>query len=111
MDMIYGKEKLLPRIKNAEVLGNYLLLLTFDNDERKIFDASELIDLPMYRGLKDVFDQASVSYGTVVWPGGMDVSPDMLYLKSMPEDDMRSYELTEIKEAQVVAEGIHESIK
>ena len=82
--MLHGKEEMLPRVVSVETCPNYLLNLTFRTGERKQFDAKPLLNVPMYRNLPKVFSAATVQYGTVVWPGDLDISPDMLYLKSKP---------------------------
>lgn len=82
--MIHGKEELLPRVTEVEVLEEYVLLLTFNNGEKKTFDVSPLLTLPAYQSLSRVFDAARVEYGTVVWPGEIDISPDKLYLQGVP---------------------------
>ncbi len=82
--MIQGNEKLLPRVEKVEPLPDYMLLLTFKNGERKQYDAKPLLQVPMYKGLASVFSCAEVQYGTVVWPGDLDISPDTLYLMGKP---------------------------
>ena len=82
--MIYGKEELLPRVEHAVPLDNYNLLLTFNNGERRQFDVTPLFQLPMYHNLKKVFPLVTVQYGTVLWPGDLDISPDTLYLQGTP---------------------------
>ncbi len=81
MEFITGKEQLLPRLASVEACPGYQLLLTFKNGERKRYDASPLLKLPAYQGWKDVFPAVRVAYGTAVWPGDMDISPDTLYLR------------------------------
>lgn len=82
MNIIHGKEKMLPRVAFAEALSDYSLVLTFKNGERKKYNAKPLLDIPMYKNLAKVFSSAKVEYGTVVWPGDIDISPDTLYLNS-----------------------------
>lgn len=84
MEYIHGKEALLPRLSAVEVCPDYHLLLTFKNGERRRYDASELLSLPAYKSVKQVFSSARVEFGTVVWPGDIDISPETLYLRSMP---------------------------
>ena len=79
--MIHGKEELLPRVKSVEALSDYILLLTFQNGEKKEYDVKPLLQFPMYKNLGKVFPAATVQFGTGVWPGDMDISPDTLYLK------------------------------
>ena len=57
------------------------MLLTFQNGEQKVYDVKPLLQIPMYRGLEKVFPAAAVQFGTVVWPGDLDISPDTLYLQ------------------------------
>ncbi len=80
--MLYGKDELLPRVIATEPLPEYRLLLTFNNGEKRLFDASELLEVKMFVKLRDVFDEVRVEYGTAVWPGDIDISPDTLYLRS-----------------------------
>ena len=78
--MLYGKEEMLPRVSSVEAQSDYNLIVTFKNGERKIYNATPLLNLPMYKNLSKVFMAAKVEYGTVIWPGDMDISPDTLYL-------------------------------
>ena len=82
MNIVHGKEEMLPRVAFAEALSDYSLVLTFKNGERKKYNAKPLLDIPMYKNLAKVFSSAKVEYGTVVWPGDIDISPDTLYLNS-----------------------------
>ena len=81
--MLYGKEKLLPRVSAVEVLDDYKLLVTFKNQEQKIYDAKPLLQLPIYKNLAKVFASARVECGTVTWHGDIDISPETLYLNSV----------------------------
>lgn len=65
----------------------YLLNLEFENGEKRIFDMGPYMDkLPFVR-LKGspLFAMATVDYGTVVWPGNIDIAPETLYDRSRPE--------------------------
>ena len=64
----------------------YLLHLEFENGEQRVFDMSPYMDRKPYVALKGSprFAMASVDYGTVVWPGGIDIAPETLYDKSRP---------------------------
>jgi len=83
--MIYGREQLLPRVAEVEVQPEFVLLLTFNNGEKKTFDVKPLLTQTVYTPLCSIFDSARVEYGTVVWPGDIDISPDKLYLQGIPE--------------------------
>ena len=84
MEYIHGKDRLLPRVSSVEIRPDYHLLLTFRNGEQRLFDVSDLLKLPAYRTVKNVFSSVHVEFGTVVWPGDIDISPETLYLKSVP---------------------------
>ena len=79
--MLHGNENLLPRVEKVETLPDFMLLLTFKNGERKQYDVKPLLQLPMYKNLEKVFPSVEVQFGTVVWPGDLDTSPDTLYLQ------------------------------
>lgn len=69
---------------HVEVLESYMLLVTFENGEVKKFDMQKYIDLKPYNRIKGygLFKQAKIEYGTVVWPGEIDIAPEMLYENS-----------------------------
>ena len=83
MDIIHGEEDMLPRVSSVKAESDYTLIITFKNGERKKYDAKPLLNLPMYKNLAKVFSSARVEFGTVVWSGDMDISPDTLYLRSI----------------------------
>ena len=89
MEYIHGAEKLLPRVSTVETCSDFRLLLTFRNGEQRIFDASSLMDLQAYKKVRDVFSSVRVEFGTVIWPGDVDISPDTLYLQSVPVECAR----------------------
>ena len=62
-------------------------MLRFDNGETRIYDAAPLLDLPVFRALRDpaYFRRVSLAFGTVRWPDEQDLSPDSLYEESVPE--------------------------
>uniref|UniRef100_UPI004056B3CF DUF2442 domain-containing protein n=1 Tax=Candidatus Electronema sp. TaxID=2698783 RepID=UPI004056B3CF len=57
------------------------LLLTFENNERRIFDMAPYLERKPYLMLKNVplFMKASVENGTVVWPGNIDMARETLW--------------------------------
>lgn len=88
MDMICG-EPLGPRVKAVAPLDGYKLLLTFDNGERRIFDAKQLLDTKVFSPLKNkfFFNLVRVEYDTIAWPEDIDYCPDTLYIQSTPVTD------------------------
>lgn len=64
----------------------YLLYLEFENGEKKIFDMTYLMDKRPFERLKGspLFLAARIDYGTVCWPGSIDIAPETLYDDSVP---------------------------
>jgi hypothetical protein len=73
-----------PRVKAVTAVDGYKLSLLFSNGERKIFDCSKLLDIGVFRELRNTnyFKKVRVEYGTVVWPHEQDICPDTLYIDS-----------------------------
>ena len=78
-------EALLDVVK-VEVEPDYMLRLEFENGERRIFDMSPYMDKRPFVKLKNspLFALARIDYGTVVWPGNIDIAPETLYDRSLP---------------------------
>ena len=57
------------------------LLLIFENQEKRPFDMSPYLDKKPFTKLKveQSFMKAMVAYGTVVWPGNIDIAPETLW--------------------------------
>lgn len=78
-------ETLLDVVK-VETKPNYVLYLEFENGEKRIFDMGPYMDKRPFVKLKGspLFSMAMVDYGTVVWPGNIDIAPEILYDRSAP---------------------------
>ena len=65
---------------------DYKLYLKFENGERRVFDMSPYLAKKPFLKLhgSPLFLLAKVDYGTVVWPGNVDIAPETLYLYSKP---------------------------
>jgi hypothetical protein len=72
-----------PRVKEVKYSGNYKLVITFENDEVKLFDVSPYLIYPVYEPLKNdiLCSKAKVTHGTVAWNDIIDFDPDTLYLE------------------------------
>ncbi|MCC7293609.1 MAG: DUF2442 domain-containing protein [Phycisphaerales bacterium] len=71
-------------VTKVECLEGSRLLLTFDDGERREVDVAKLLPFDgVFEPLKDpsYFRQVRVNpeIGTIVWPNGADLCPDVLY--------------------------------
>jgi hypothetical protein len=73
------------RVSSVVAEPEFRLALTFSNRERRCFDMRPYLHLPVYRRLENpgFFALAQVDYGTVVWPGEIDIAPETLYDRSV----------------------------
>ena len=65
---------------------DFSLDLKFNDGSQKRFDAKPYLDYEVFRELKDLayFKRVSLAFGTVQWPHEQDISPETLYLESVP---------------------------
>ena len=73
----------------VQPLEGYGLLLTFEGGEQREIDISALVALDgVFEPLRDpaYFRQVTVNsdVGTIVWPNGADLCPDVLHERSQP---------------------------
>ena len=73
-----------PRVVSAEVLKGYTVSLRFSDGESRTVDLEPLLRGPIFAEIRtqpEVFAQLYVDdeLGTIVWPNGADVDPDVLY--------------------------------
>lgn len=71
---------------------DYKLLLNFDTGELRRFDMKPYLHYPVYRRLENkvFFELTQVQYGTVTWPGEIDIAPETLYEKSVLVDEAKT---------------------
>jgi hypothetical protein len=75
-------------IKVIDVSANddFSLDLMFADGIAKRFDAKPYLDFEAFKELRDLdyFKQVTIAFGTVQWPHEQDISPETLYLESLP---------------------------
>jgi hypothetical protein len=74
-------------VKAVEPKANYMLLLTFENDEQRLFDMKPYLDFgPVFQALKNpaLFNSVRVHFDTIAWKNDADLDPEMLYPNSQP---------------------------
>ena len=75
-----------PDVIKVKTLDNYILEVTFETKEIKIFDMKNLINnIEFYKRLKnkDYFKKVKPYNETVIWEKGEDVCPEDLYYNSI----------------------------
>ncbi len=70
----------------VKTMPEYKLLLRFNNGEERRFDMRPYLHYPVFKRLENhgYFSLARVNYGTVTWPGEIDIAPETLYEESVP---------------------------
>ncbi|MBA4093412.1 MAG: DUF2442 domain-containing protein [Candidatus Accumulibacter sp.] len=73
-------------VTRVTVRPDFILLLEFENGERRSFDMANYIDQKPWVRLKsgNVFQGAFIENGSVAWPGNIDIDPETLYDLSVP---------------------------
>jgi len=72
-------------IKHVQPQDDYLLLLTFENGEKRQFDMKPYLNTGIFSELKDlkVFKTVRKSFDTVEWANEADIDPEILYQNSI----------------------------
>ena len=73
----------------VEPLKDYKLLLTFNNNEKKIKDMKPYLDKGVFKKLKNInfFNTVEIKYGTISWGENIDMCADSLYDTSEKYND------------------------
>ena len=76
-------------VKQVEPRDDYRLALTFENDERRLFDMKPYLDKSIFRELQNVeiFNTVHVRFNTVAWANEADFDPEALYEGGSPIAD------------------------
>jgi hypothetical protein len=79
-------------VVSVKATNDYRLHLEFENGEKRIFDMTPLMGKQPFLRLKGspLFLAAKVDYGTVCWPGNIDIAPETLYDSSLPSSPQSS---------------------
>ena len=72
------------KVENYKILDDLMMLVTFNTGEKRIFDATVLLEYPAFKPLEDneIFRSAKVDHGVLTWlDGNIDIAPETLYEK------------------------------
>ncbi len=74
-----------PRVQNVHPEAGYMLLITFNNGEHRLFDVKPYLSKGVFTSLKDsnIFRRVKPFNGSILWPGDIDLCPDTLYEDSI----------------------------
>jgi hypothetical protein len=104
-----------PRLISVEPLPDYQLLLTYENEERRLFAMKPYLEHGIFAQLKDenLFQSVHVSFDTIEWNNGADLCPEVLYGQSQPQGSMdASISFPRVKKARLDwAKQYHDSIR
>ena len=81
------------KIINVKPMADYKLLLTFSNNEKRLYDMKPYLDTEAYLELKDInfFNKAHIVLDhTVGWNDDIDICPDSAYQDSVPYENKKS---------------------
>ena len=70
---------------DVKPLDDYKLELTFENEEKRLFDMKPYLSKGIYNELKDesIFRTVRVSFDSIEWANKADIDPEFLYKKSV----------------------------
>ncbi len=68
-------------VKSVKPLEDYKILITFEQDIKKIFDMKPYLSYPMYKPLEDIslFNSVSTNGQTAIWNDEIDIAPETLF--------------------------------
>ncbi len=77
--------KYFSHVAQVEVLPDYVLLVTFRDGVRKLYDMKPQL-YGAFEVLKEVsfFNRATALHGCVVWSDLLDIAPEELYFNGVP---------------------------
>jgi hypothetical protein len=77
------------KVVSVRVNKDFSLDLKFNDGSARRFDVKPYLNLGVFTELKDLnyFSQVKIAFGTVQWPHEQDISPETLYIESVPIDE------------------------
>lgn len=80
-------------VKNVKPLEEYKLLITFENNEERIFDVSPYLNLGKFAELRNLslFNSVTIKFDSIEWANHLDVDPEFLYEKSVKTEPAKQH--------------------
>ena len=71
-------------VKNVQAIDGYKLIVTFENDEKRILDMVPYLEVGKFTELKNksLFNSVRVHFDSIEWANRMDLDPEFIYQKS-----------------------------
>jgi hypothetical protein len=68
-------------VVSVKPMPDFQIDLEYKNGERRLFDVRPLLAMKPWNRIArpEIFSLVKVEYGTVVWPGAIDIAPETLY--------------------------------
>jgi hypothetical protein len=68
-------------VVSVKPMPDFQIDLQYKNGERRLFDVRPLLAMKPWNRIArpEIFSLVKVEYGTVVWPGEIDIAPETLY--------------------------------
>jgi hypothetical protein len=78
-----------PKAIDVEPRSDYCLLITFSNNEKRLFDVKPYLDFKPFNELRNtaLFNTVKPAGLSVEWLHGQDICPDELYYNSLPANN------------------------
>jgi hypothetical protein len=71
------------RVVHFEIVNDYTIQIMFEDETEQIINFEPILSGPVFGPLKDksLFDKVKLekNFGTLEWPNGADISPEVLY--------------------------------
>ena len=76
-------------VKSVKSLDNYMLFLTFKNNEQRYYDLKPLLNTGVFKSLKDpaMFNSVRVCFDSISWANHVDIAPETLYMDSVKTEN------------------------
>lgn len=84
----------LVRLRKVSVIEEQIVHVEFEDGREKQVDLRPLMHGPIFDELLadgELFNQVAVQRGTLVWPNGADIDPDVLYYGLTPAKLVESH--------------------